>query len=161
MGGSDIVGRGGEIDEESERVAKSGDFVEPSISEWGCGDWVDRETMERSVFRSHVRGVFVEAFTVVQRDGFKKFPGPWKLYIEKENVPGRFELVHESNSRPAGDELDDLVSEVYRGRDVGEDGEMREKSARWRSWLVSPPPWRASRKVYRTNNIIIVRVRCC
>ena len=60
---------------------------------------------------------------------FKKFPGPWKLYIEKENVPGRFELVHESNSRPAGDELDDLVSEVYRGRDVGEDGEMREKSA--------------------------------
>ena len=60
---------------------------------------------------------------------FKKFPGPWKLYIEKENVPGRFELVHESNSRPAGDELDDLVSEAYRGRDVGEDGEMREKSA--------------------------------
>ena len=60
---------------------------------------------------------------------FKKFPGPWKLYIEKENVPGRFELVHESNSRPAGDELDDLVSQVYRGRDVGEDGEMREKSA--------------------------------
>lgn len=60
---------------------------------------------------------------------FKKFPGPWKLYIEKENVPGRFELVHESNSRPAGDELDDLVSEVYRGRDVGEDGEMREKGA--------------------------------
>jgi hypothetical protein len=60
---------------------------------------------------------------------FKKFPGPWKLYIEKENVPGRFELVHESNSRPAGDDLDDLVSQVYRGRDVGEDGEMREKSA--------------------------------
>ena len=37
--------------------------------------------------------------------------------------------MEESDSRPAGDELDDLVSEVYRGRDVGEDGEMREKSA--------------------------------
>ena len=64
-GGSDIVGRGGEIDEESERVAKSGDFVEPSISEWGCGDWIDRETMERSVFGCHVRGVFAETFAVV------------------------------------------------------------------------------------------------
>ena len=64
-GGSDIVGRGGEIDEESERVAKSGDFVEPSISERGCGDWIDRETMERSVFGCHVRGVFAETFAVV------------------------------------------------------------------------------------------------
>ena len=58
----------------------------------------------------------------------KKFPGPWKLYIEKENMPGRFELVHESNARPAGDELDELVSQVYRARDVNEDGEAREQN---------------------------------
>ena len=43
-------------------------------------------------------------------------------------MPGRFELVHESNARPAGDELDELVSQVYRARDVNEDGEAREQN---------------------------------
>ena len=51
-------------------------------------DWIDRETMERSVFGCHVRGVFAETLPWCNGTVFVKFPGPWKLYIEKENVPG-------------------------------------------------------------------------
>jgi hypothetical protein len=57
---------------------------------------------------------------------FKAFPGPWKLYLEDQDEPGRFKLIDEFSQRPAGEELDDIVSAAF--RPVGEDGQAVEKS---------------------------------
>ena len=57
---------------------------------------------------------------------FKSYPGLWRLYLGDDDRPGRFKLVKESPKRPAGDELDDLVSAEF--RPVGEDGEAVEAS---------------------------------
>jgi|TARA_B100001540_G_scaffold227136_1_gene201320 hypothetical protein len=57
---------------------------------------------------------------------FKAYPGAWKLFLEDPEEPGRFNLVDEYAQRPAGEELDDIVTAALRPK--GEDGEAVEKT---------------------------------
>lgn len=57
---------------------------------------------------------------------FKKYPGRWQVFLEEENNAGRYKLVAERSSRPAGEQLDDILL----GFDVteGDNAVPREKT---------------------------------
>ena len=125
------------------RFAKSVILLNPRLAV-GMRDWVDRETMGDQFL-----GVMCVAYSLrplpwCNGTVFKKFPGPWKLYIGKENVQEGL-ISARIEFRPAGDELDDLVSEVYRGRDVGGRGDGEKSAVEKLAGFALP--WRASQSL--------------
>ncbi|GIL69195.1 hypothetical protein Vretimale_12588 [Volvox reticuliferus] len=57
---------------------------------------------------------------------FRRYPGQWKVFVEEENLPGRYRLIKESPSRPQGEALDFMIREALLGpqqQGTGEGGE--------------------------------------
>jgi len=44
---------------------------------------------------------------------FRRYPGMWQVFVEDLKAPGRFSLVAEKPSRPAGEALDELISDFF------------------------------------------------
>jgi len=40
---------------------------------------------------------------------FRKYPAPWQVFLEDDASPGRYNLVAERSTRPAGEDLDDII----------------------------------------------------
>lgn len=60
---------------------------------------------------------------------FRKYPAPWQVFLEDDASPGRYNLVAERSTRPAGEELDDIImGHLDNVGQVGEDGVVKEKS---------------------------------
>lgn len=43
---------------------------------------------------------------------FRRYPGKWKVFVEEPELRGRYKLVTERPSRPAGEELDFIISQA-------------------------------------------------
>ncbi|EFJ41630.1 hypothetical protein VOLCADRAFT_98381 [Volvox carteri f. nagariensis] len=50
---------------------------------------------------------------------FRRYPGQWKVFVEEENLPGRYRLIKESPTRPQGEALDFLIREALMGVEPG------------------------------------------
>lgn len=46
---------------------------------------------------------------------FRCYPGQWKVFLEDQQIAGRYKLIQESASRPQGDMLDYILSEALEG----------------------------------------------
>lgn len=44
---------------------------------------------------------------------FRKYPDMWKVFVEDEDQPGRYRLVHESTNKPQGETLDLILLEAF------------------------------------------------
>jgi len=55
---------------------------------------------------------------------FRRYPDMWKVFLADQEVEGRFNLIAERSSRPAGDVLDNIIMAAV--APVGEDGVVEE-----------------------------------
>ena len=69
--------------------------------------------------RERFLGTFAVAYSIRPLPGggsiFYRYPGPWKVFLEDQTAPGRYQLAAVRPRRPAGDELDDLLISIEAG----------------------------------------------
>lgn len=53
---------------------------------------------------------------------FRKYPELWKVFVEEPDLPGRYRLVEERPSRPAGEALDLILQRALNPDGVDENG---------------------------------------
>lgn len=77
-----------------------------------------------------IRNNFLKAFTITYSlrpigdigTVFRRYPGLWKVFVEEENLPGRYRLIKESPARPQGEALDFMIREALEGPLGGAEG---------------------------------------
>jgi len=55
---------------------------------------------------------------------FRCYPGLWQVFIQDEDMPGRYKLIAERPARPGGETLDNIIMDAFTPE--GEDGEKQE-----------------------------------
>jgi hypothetical protein len=59
---------------------------------------------------------------------YRRYPEMWKVFLEEEGMSGRYKLVAERPSRPAGQALDQILMEASgQGGAVGPDGQQQQQ----------------------------------
>ena len=53
---------------------------------------------------------------------FRRYPGLWQVFVQDNDLPGRYKLVAESASRPGGEDLDLIIMNALGGTGGGDDG---------------------------------------
>lgn len=54
---------------------------------------------------------------------YRRYPGLWKVFLEEEGISGRYRMIAEVPSRPAGENLDFMIREATNPATLGPDGQ--------------------------------------